>query len=274
MKDPKTVIANPMIETRREKYDTFLDYAWIKSISVPPQLEAALNSLLMSWKEAANTHRMPFLMVEQMRAFADGYAQSRPPKGRRLLNAVHQKLSRDIHLTRTQRKQTLAVLKRADQAERIARDETCFPADRYWELMIRESEMLLSITGSQSLAFCAQLFAYECFVVSCFEAVGGNPKRRPSDDRFWDEFQRLLSGDPRTSCWDAPVIATAREVRNSIAHRAGRVKTDLMRKDHGFHLSNFGVVSIMPENNIELHGVLRTAVTQLAAEVSKKLPDV
>lgn len=274
MKDPKTVIARPMIETRRHLYDTYLDYKWLQTFEVPPQIEDAFNSLWMAWKEAANTHRMPFLMAEGMEAFANSYVRSRPPKGRRMIDAMQFTLARDGELKRQQKKKMQATLRKADQAERIANDGVRFPKEMYWKNIIGGSEMQISIIGSQSLAFCAQFFAYECFVVACFEALGGNPKRRPSDERFWSEYQRLLGDDPQKSYWDEPVISTAREVRNSIAHRAGRVKPSLMRKEHGFYVSDMGVVSVMPLNNIELFGVLKRAVEELVAQVSRKLPIV
>lgn len=270
MKDPKTVIAKPMIETRPEMYDTYLEYSWVQSFTVPPRLEDAFNSLWMAWKEAANTHRMPFLMLEGMKAFADSYVRSRPPKGRRMVDAMQFVLARDGELKREQKKKMQSTLRKADRAEQIASESVRFPKEEYWKQIIGASEIQISIVGSQNLAFCAQVFAYECFVVACFEALGGNPKRRPSDERFWADFQLLLGGDPQKSFWDEPDISTAREVRNSFAHRAGKVKRNLMRKDHQFYISEMGVVSVMPHNNRELHVVLTEAVTELVDQVGKK----
>lgn len=85
MNGPKSVIAMPVIETRRELYDTYLDYEWVETFSVPSRIEEAFDSFWMAWKEDSNTHRLPYLVVEQMEAFANEYMRARLPKGRRMI---------------------------------------------------------------------------------------------------------------------------------------------------------------------------------------------
>jgi hypothetical protein len=89
---------------------------------------------------------------------------------------------------------------------------------KYWGMLIEQSEFQSSIAGSQSLAYCALIFGYEWFVVSCFRVLGGDDEERPSGKKFWAEFKRLIGGDPKATYWDDPPVGLAREARNCTAH--------------------------------------------------------
>lgn len=282
VKDLKQVVAVKEVETRRELYDSYLDRDWteLMTLRVPQQLDAAFSSMCLAWKEAVNTQRIPFLMVEQMASFANGYMRARPPKGRRMIDALQIDIQRRLsgNLRRHDRKQIQASLKKADQAMRIADERVAvqFPKQQYWDEVIENIEIRLCITGAQNQGFCSLVFAYECFVVACFEALGGDPKKRIAHDPFWNDFAARLGRDahqesPQTKYWNDPIISTAREVRHSFAHRGGKVKREDMREGHGFYISPMGIVTVKPENNRELYRVMKSKVTDLVAEMTQKL---
>jgi len=76
--DDQRVIATKMIETRLHLYNTFFDVRWAQDLSLrmPNQLSQAFDHLCLAWEEAANTHRLPWLMVQQMKGFADGLTRN------------------------------------------------------------------------------------------------------------------------------------------------------------------------------------------------------
>lgn len=98
--------------------------------------------------------------------------------------------------------------------------------------------MQLSITGSQGLAYCAQVFAYEWFVVSCFRLLGGPDRFRPNEDRFWGDWQSHLGRDGRADYWDTRPVKVARLARNCIAHTGGKAKPDLLAEQPEFFISD------------------------------------
>src|SRR4051794_41483615 len=70
-----------MIETRLELYEGFYDHAWAQDMveRVPSQISGDFDSLCLAWKEAANTHRLPWLMIHQMEQFAGGFMRRSKP---------------------------------------------------------------------------------------------------------------------------------------------------------------------------------------------------
>ncbi len=75
MTPARKVIVNRMIERNLEQYDGFFDHAWATEFTdgIHPHLSDAANNLCLVWKEASNTHRLPWLMVHQMKSFAEGF---------------------------------------------------------------------------------------------------------------------------------------------------------------------------------------------------------
>ncbi|MFO0825598.1 MAG: hypothetical protein U0792_21165 [Gemmataceae bacterium] len=176
-------------------------------------------------------------------------------------------------IKRAHRKEIETAIRKFDQAVRIADDsgQATYPIAAHWNEITNLSETQLSISGSQSLAFCAQIFAYECFLVACFESLGGDTEARPSGQKFWAEFKRLLGGDPRATYWDDRPVFIAREARNSIAHRGGKAKPELLAADPSLFISPEGIISVRPTDNHELFAVLKSKVSQLLAEVTPRL---
>ena len=98
MTDPKHVVATRMIETRLHLYDRFFDHDWAQAefARVPAQLTEAFEHLCLAWKEAANTHRLPWLMVQQMKAFADGVLRNHKPYVARFIESIPGRLEKHL----------------------------------------------------------------------------------------------------------------------------------------------------------------------------------
>lgn len=278
MGDEKRVVATRMIETRLHLYDSFFDHDWARTefARVPAQLTEAFEHLCLAWKEAANTHRLPWLMAQQMKAFADGVLKNHKPYLARFIEGVKTVILNGLSgaLKRAERKTVEKFMKTIDQRLRLGdqqQREIAFPIDAYWNGIIEKSEFQLSIAGSQGQTYCGLVFAYEWFVVNCFRALGGDEQERPGWKKFWPEFKSLLGGEPKATYWDDREVRIAREVRNCIAHLGGKAKPELLAEKHDLFISPEGIISIQPLNNRALFDVLKQKVTQLIRELNSKL---
>jgi hypothetical protein len=278
MNDTERVIATKMIETRLHLYDTFFDSRWAQDLSarMPAQLGEQFDHLCLAWKEAANTHRLPWLMVQQMKGFADGLTRNHKPYLARFIEGVKQMILNGLSgaLKRAERKTVEGYIKTMDQKLRLAEQQQCeiaFPVDNYWNWIIGVPDFQLSIAGSQGQTYCALVFGYECFLVSVFRALGGSEKSKPNEDRFWVQFSAFIGGDPQGTYWDDSAVKIARFTRNSIAHLGGKAKPELLAEQHGLYISPQGIISVQPLNNRELFRILKGKVTRLVAEATPKL---
>jgi hypothetical protein len=255
-----------------EQYNGFFAHEWAHATqdAIPPKLADAFSILCLAWKEASNTHRMPWLMVHQMKEFAKGLLGSHKPHISQLIEEFKNWMLRELNgaLQRSEKKAVNASIKKIDQRLRLSKQQRDFefPAMEYWKDIVTKSEIQLSISGSQNLAYCGLVFAYEWFVVNCFRALGGAEKERPNWPTFWTLFQSKLKSDPKTVYWDDRPVMIAREVRNCIAHLGGKVKPALLAEKPEIAIGPEGLFTVMPADNHKLFAVLKLKVSQLIEE--------
>ncbi len=283
MKDKKTIIATLAIEPDLDRYATFFDGPWAEALfkRAPTQLADAVSNLVLSWRMAANTHRLPWLMIHQMEGFASGFMRRSKPDMAVLMERLRNWLFKELdgELRRVEKKAINAVIDKLDQGLRLESQtkDGRIPAREYWDEISDQQEMCFSITGSQNLSYCALFFAYEWFLVGCFRALGGEAKFRTNQDKFWKRFAELLGRDPVPDYWEEPEgaasrpLVVARLARHSIAHTGGKAKEELKAEKHGLTVSPEGFVSVWPSNNLALFSVLKQKVDRLVDEVSPKL---
>jgi hypothetical protein len=137
--------------------------------------------------------------------------------------------------------------------------------------LIEESEFQLSIWGSQSLSYCALIFAYEWFVVNCFRLLGGLEKVKPNEEKFWKGFQTMLGRDVKPDYWDDKPVKIARLTRNCIVHLGSKAKQELLDESPSLLISNEGIITIRPSDTRILFATLKDKVTQLIDEVLPKM---
>jgi hypothetical protein len=274
MNAPQAIIITRKIEQNLELYDTFFEHAWADALTkrAPAQLTDAVSNLCLSWKEAANTHRLPWLMIQQMEAFSVAFMRRSKPEMAELTGRIRDWLFREMNgkLQRVEKKAIDAVLKKMDRGLRLASVEkdARFPANEYWNDIVKQSEMVFSIAGSQNLAYCALVFGYEWFLVSCFRALGGSEKLKPNQDKFWERFEQLMGRDVKPDYWDARPVRIARHARNSIAHLGGKAKSELVDEKSDLFVGPEGFISVRPTNNRVLYAALKRKVGQLVDEVA------
>jgi hypothetical protein len=277
MRHPNAVVATRMIEQVLSQYESFFDHDWAKQISgiTPPELEDALDSLRLAWKEAANTHAQPWLMMMQIESLAHSLLVKKQPEITKLIQSVNGWLRQNVMHTfnREKKKELEPLVRRFDQGLRIAEDsvDRRYPIEHHWRLLLSNSEMQMSIGGSQGLAYCGLVFAYEWFLVSCYRTLGGHENYRPNQDKFWNDWEMKFGQSGRTTYWDPQPVAIARETRNCIAHTGGKVKQTLLAMNPSYFISPQGVLSIQPSDNRDLFNVLKEKVNSLVAEVDRVL---
>src|SRR5437868_6648892 len=68
-------VKNIKIDPRVDAYKTFFDHAWSRKLDelvAGSKLAEPVFSLCVNWKSAANTHLMPWLMIENLKGFWQG----------------------------------------------------------------------------------------------------------------------------------------------------------------------------------------------------------
>jgi hypothetical protein len=283
MNDELKVIATLMIEPDLEQYNTFFDRPCAEALfkRAPAALDAAVSNLCLSWRMAANTHRLPWLMIHQLEGFAGGIIRRSKPDLTVLIGQFRDWILRELdgELKRTEKKVINAVIKKIDQRLRLASQakNPRIPAMEYWDEISNQQEMAFSITGSQNLSYCALIFAYEWFLVGCFRALGGEVKLKSNQPKFWKRFEELFGRDPVPDYWEEPEgsaprpILVARIARHSIAHTGGIAKEELKAEKHDLVISPEGFISVRPSNNRALFNILKGKVDRLVDEVAPKL---
>jgi hypothetical protein len=275
--DKQKVIAYRIIEQNLDLYASFFDHGWARELSerTPPALADAVDSLCLAWKEAAATHRLPWLMIHQMEAFSRGLTRGHKPHMASLIENLNGWLKNELNgaLQRAERKKLVAAIKKIDQRLRIASQErdVAFPARQYWNDLISQTEFQLSISGSQGQSYCALVFAYEWFLSGCLQALGGDEEAWPSTTQFWEEWENRLARAGRADYWDDKPVKIAREARNCLAHRGGKAKKKLVDLAPRFAINPDGIICIRPSDNRQLFEVLKEKVDRIVGQVKSEL---
>jgi hypothetical protein len=283
MNSGKDVIVTMTIDPDLAGYDTFFDGAWAEALTnrAPVQLSDAVGNLILSWRMAADTHRIPFLMIDQMENFAESFMRRSKPDMAVLMERFRSWLFKELDgkLQRVEKKAISAALSKLDQGLRLQSQvkDARFPAMEYWADISGKKALTFSIAGSQNLAYCALFFAYDWFLAGCFRALGGEEELQTNGKKFWKRFKELLGRDPEPDYWEEPEdavsrpIAAAKLARHSIAHTGALAKKKLREKPHGLRISKEGFISVWPENNWTLFKLLQGKVDRLVDEIAAKL---
>lgn len=140
-----------------------------------------------------------------------------------------------------------------------------FSIDALWKKLVKESEYHWVLLGSQSLAYTAFYFAYECFLTECCAI---KLIKKPSDfigyGKISKAIEQSFSKKIEQEVWSHPDIEIARLARNALVHEGGvpgerleSLKTDLIFE---------GSVSIHPSDNAQLFQLLKRKVDKILNE--------
>ncbi len=261
------------IDPRIDEYKSFYDHDWAKRMSALTKdtlIDEIAFDLGIAWKSAANTHVLPWLMMETLKNFATGFAEAHDPLSYNWLNLasdrIAQGMGQDLRLMQHQRIRSILQhlfeeAKSAFEAMPLGID-----FDGYWRDITQFTEFQLSLWGSQRIIYGAVYYAYEDFLLRAFKKVTGQTSYR-IQDKFSKDFADSFGVSTRDFCWSDPKVIVARLVRHALVHNGGRVTIDLSAHNLPIEVED-GELQIMAPDTKAVYDLLKVRALRLAEEVA------
>lgn len=261
-------------DRRLESYRSFFDHAWAKTLNACAKgsgLEDPVFSLLMNWKAAANTHMMPWLLVETLKRFAEGYARTQETASESSLARIakHIPMAMEDSLSNMKRKKLEQVIidlgHQLGQARQAYMDDTDPQAlfDTYLTSP-GGHELQIGLWGTQRVVYGAIYHAYENFVTRCVGLTRGDPDYRPENGKDLVAAAKAAFDVSTVGfCIADDSINVARLIRNAIAHHGGKETVELRRASHGIAVRE-GELQLMPSDSRSLFLSLKDRASTLA----------
>jgi hypothetical protein len=276
-------VKNIKIDPRVDAYKTFFDHAWSRKLDelvAGSKLAEPVFSLCMNWKSAANTHLMPWLMIENLKGFWQGVLRGQESAtehavahlARHVPDAMGDSLS---HMKRKKLAEVMAEVGGRMKEFREQYDEEIDPAALFETFLNGPggSELHLSIWGSQRIVYGAVYHAYENFVSRCVGTARKESDYRSPNIKALHSDVRATFGDTTADyCLTDQPVDAARLVRNALAHHGGKETDQLKKVAHGVDVVD-GVLQVMPADNRRLFDTLKDRVFKLA-ETALALPQM
>jgi hypothetical protein len=285
----ETVLIDPQLAS----YEKFFDHEWAKrtfeAVKNSP-LEDAVDDLIVTWRSADGAHRLPWLMVETLRQYADGEflgnLQFRANHAQEVIKRVVNKIedAMQYHLKLDQRsalKRAVSKMeKEAFVAVRTAREQIKMDVPEYWQYLIAQSEFHFSILGTQRINYGSLFFSYEDFLANTIRTR--DPAYSSKTEPIKVAFPRHFGVSLTDYCWNHDEVELAKLVRNALAHNGGRFGKDLqkfasrfvdttglkaVKLQNDLFLLVDGKIQITPGNTRHLFGLLKERVSKLVEAI-------
>ena len=278
MVDDSKVIRQGYIECDLSLYEGFFNHDWaVCTRNLAHENEAlrtAFAELGLAWKSVSNAFRQPWLLANAHTEFIRNFLADNDP----LLELFIKKLRNGIAararisgqgeglLTASDvieevRKAVVADWK-TDRAEHLSRAT----AESAWLEYLQISEFQLSVIGLMSMTFVGLLFAYECFLLRCYQILTSDTKTRTTARTFKDKFHTAVGQTVAEQCWTGDSMLRNRKVRNCLAHNGGKYNDDLNQWKDSMHIID-DVLQISATDNRRLYSELETNVDHLIVAV-------
>lgn len=263
---------NIRVDVRMQSYQPFFDHKWaehLMAVAEPSPLRLAAFDLCAAWRGVSNTHAMPYLMLEQFRAFAKGLLQTEW-HGAKWIGFVQQHLESDIGdgLTNMAKRKIRTSLGRLEKKFNVTMDNAKFvelekDILRMWDQHLENFEMQIILWGSQRLCYAAVYYAYEDFLTQAVALQKGDPQyRMPRRTEFGKDLANEFGRDVRDRCWSELPVQVARVTRHALVHNGGRVTEELDKLSHGLTILD-GEIQIMATDTSGLYSQLKGRATFL-----------
>ncbi len=266
-----------VIDPCMDSYRSFIDYEWARETDAyvaDTLLSEPFFDLSRSWKEASNTHYMPWLMVQLMKSTTEGLARTHEPVGAQWVEAMAARLPAEMggslrHMQMLELRKALqrieAEVSDALRGKRLEVD----PAG-VWRSLVSASEFQICLRGSQVLCYRAVYDAYEHFLLRIYKVVTGKTEYRIRPKDFPKDLATALGTGVRDYCWSDSAVNVARVVRHALAHNGTRVTEDVRKLKPELRIED-GEIQIMPGDTKRLYDLLKQRVTRLVTEARLKL---
>lgn len=289
--DQKEIVEKILIDPNFNAYEQFFDHAWCERIvglvkSSP--LKAAVEGLMVAWRGTDGVHRLPWIMVKNLQAFADGefegQSRHRANYAERIIEGIVETLDYRIQLKHDQRvllKRAIAKIEEeAFQELKAARAQVKMDLAGYWASIIQKSEFQFSLFGAQGTNYGTLFFAYEDFLANVIRTK--DPTYTSKNKRIKTQFSKHFGVLLTDFCWNHEEVEIAMLVRHAMAHNGARygpaldkfktrfvdaTGTTALLRGNMFNTVN-EKIQIMPCNTTYLFGVLKDRVTRIVEELA------
>ncbi len=285
-----------LIEPNLASYEQFFDHAWCKRIfelvkSSP--LQHAIDTLMVAWRSTNGVHMLPWLLIQSLRAFANGEYRGglgfRAGYSGTVVKGICDKIEARMPKLNFEQRMALGravtgIEEDAFVAFRAAEPQAKLDVERYieqyWESITNNSEFMFSILGSQRINYGSLFFAYEDFLANTIRTK--DPSYSSRNNPIKDAFAAYFGAPLNEYCWNHDEVNVARLVRNALAHNGGRFASPLNKYKARFVNATgtlpplllgdvFYIVDdkiqITPCNTKYLFGLLKDRVTRIVDEL-------
>ena len=203
-------IDSEIIDPDLDSYRQFFDHAWcghIIDLVEHSPLKPAVGTLMLAWRSTDGAHRLPWLMVEQLRCFGEGEVKGslryRNGYFPTVVKGISEKLeawtpSMSFQQRTEQRRAVARIEEGAAQALKTAQSQVRFNVEQYWTQLIGHSEFVFCLLGLQRTNYGSLFFAYEDFLANTirtreptYSSRNTSIKKRATRS-FWRAACRLL----------------------------------------------------------------------------------
>lgn len=264
---------NLVIDKRLNSYESFFDHSWARSLFRlvdQTKLEPLAMDLCADWKGAANTARLPWLIIDSLDNFHTGYSQAKEPFWQKLTKALRADfLNKTKHsFSLTQRRELAGIIDKLseDAQESMRKAPPALDRQEIWAGFLEIMDFTLSLWSSQRLCYGAVYYAYENFLAQCVSTGRKDPTYRPHNaKKLRTDLNRLFGSNVGDTCLDDAKAELARLVRNALVHNGGRATPEIQARAETLTIVN-GMIHIMPRDIRELYSLLKDRITRLAEE--------
>lgn len=268
---------NIRVDDDLNAYKGFFDYEWSKVIEEAARgtcLSPLVFDLAVSWKGISDARRLPWLMMEAIKAALEGFVNLTPPipgqaLGRLIDKIDHGLEKHNLSLSGKDRKTLVqeiraveAEIRRAASSHRVS-----FSTQDLWSHFLQSQGIALSLLMSEVNAYSGLYFGYESYLINSAKTVKSLPRLRARG--LPDQLEALGGKTLADACWNDRAIEIARLVRYAITHNGRKITNDLQKYRADLVLESDEIV-IMAQQTTELYNLLKHRVLLFTCEIVKR----
>jgi hypothetical protein len=256
------------IDTRLSAYKDLFDFGWINNffdVSRSSRLNQIALDLASEWQGIARTSSMPWLMIESLKNFHQGYFKNNPGFCQRLTKDFGNYVANKSTLSNMRKKELIGIVQQLSKEvqNKLDNSKPPFDPEEMWDEFLKVTSFSLGLWSQQRLSYGAIYFSYENFITNCI-GVG----KRESDyqasgiERLIKDFAQLFDKDLANQCLKDRGITIARLARNCLTHNGGRVSLKLQGMNHQIRVEA-GCLQIFPEDVRDLFNLLKVKALKI-----------
>jgi hypothetical protein len=254
-------------DNRIESYKTFFNHQSMRDFEPVVRgtvLDEPYFALCVSWRAAANSHVLPWVMMESLQGLWNTFGKDQTFSAR-LVAALAQQLPQRVNVRKAAQKQLAdAIREIAGMVEMASQSpETNWDVQATWLAYLNVSkELPFALWGTERQCYGSIYYAYEHFICAVMTKLNGTPYKLTKFHKLVDDARLVLPNDVVKDCIGNPVVEAARRVRNALCHNGGKINKELSGIKHGVSIHN-GTLHVMPDDNQKLLTELETRVVRL-----------